>query len=501
MFALEYEFFASENVEHSSLENETRLRAVNHLMNILFYALIGLLIFLLTGRLLKSDKQLIWGLGIPFFTALIFTLHPVHIEVVANIKSRDELMMLFFSLSAMIYALRYFSIPSLKNAIITGVLFFLALLSKENGVTFLIIIPMLAYFFRNKNIKNSLKAGLPVFVSLMVYILLRLAIVGDITNSGDSYLSNTILINPFAGVGEWERYATIFYTLGKYLLLLIFPHPLTSDYNPMQIPIMDWNDVKAVFSFLVYLALLLYALKTIKKRDLLSFCILFYMGTLFITSNLVVNIGTFMNERFLFLPSFAFCLALCYLLIDRAQVIFNSRLYRITLFLFFIGLSLGFTYKNLDRIPDWKNSFTLGKSAVITSPNSITANQFYAYDLYLSGIKETDTGKKKAILDEANIYVNKALSMYPEYSQALTCKAGVVGELYRIDGDLARLLNEYYNIQLAGITPFVDEFLKYIEPRVEKQQLYNFYIRTGNALKQKGQIAKGEEYINKAITL
>lgn len=208
-----------------------------------------------------------------------------------------------------------------------------------------------------------------------------------------------------------------------------------------------------------------------------------------------------MNERFLFLPSFAFCFGLCYLLIDRGQHIFNSRIYRIAVLLFFIGLSLGFAYKNLDRIPDWENSFTLGKSAVINSPNSITANQFYAYDLYLSGFKEVDVRKKKEILDEANIYVSKALSMYPDYSQALTCKAGVVGELYRIDGDLARLLNEFYNIQLAGITPFVDEFLKYLQPRVEKQQLQQFYIQTGNALKQKGQIAKGEEYINKASAL
>lgn len=139
-------------------------------------------------------------------------------------------------------------------------------------------------------------------------------------------------------------------------------------------------------------------------------------------------------------------------------------------------LSLGFTYKDLHRIPDWENPFTLEKSAVISSPNSIRANQFYAYELYLSGLKETDINEKKALFNEAYIYVNKALLMYPEYDQALTCKSGVVGELYRLDGDLQKLLNEYYQIQLARVTPFVDQFLKYLEPRVDKASLREYYI-------------------------
>ena len=164
-------------------------------------------------------------------------------------------------------------------------------------------------------------------------------------------------------------------------------------------------------------------------------------------------------------------------------------------------LSLGFTYINFNRIPDWENSFVLEKSAVINSPNSIRANQFYAYELYLSGLKETDSSKKKAILDEAYIYVNKALSMYPDYSQALTCKAGVAGELYRLDGDLGKLLTDYYYIQLSRITPFVDQFLIYLEPRVDKSQLSEFYRQTGNALIQKGLTAKGNEYIAKANSL
>lgn len=500
MFAIEYELFASHDAGSTNLVNEDRLRKVNHFFNIFFYSLIGLSLFLIVSLIMHNEKKLVWKLGVPFFTALIFVLHPVHIEVVANIKSRDELMMLFFSLVTMIYALKYFNAPSKKHAIVLGILFFLAILSKENAITLLAIVPMIAYFFRNKTIKNSLKAGLPIFISAAVYFLFRFNVVGDIGSSEDSYLSNSILNNPFSGVSGSKKNATIFYTLGKYLQLLIYPHPLTHDYYPKQIPIIGWGDLRAVFSLLIYLGLLVYAFLKFKKRSVLSFCIFFFVGTLFITSNFVVSIGTFMNERFLFMPSLAFCLALAYLLIEKAQNIFASNLYKYTTLLFFVLLSLGFTYKNMDRIPDWRNALTLDKSAVMYSPNSIRANQFYAYELYLSGMEEKDRSTKKAMFEEAYTHVNKALSMYPDYSQALICKAGLATEFYKLDGDLSKLLVEFYYIQLSRNTPFVDQYLRYLEPRVDKTLLNKYYSQTGNALIQKGEKAKGEEYINKAIT-
>src|SRR4051812_27828810 len=66
-----------------------------HFDNILIYALTGVLLFLTLRKYLKGDVV------IPFITAILFIAHPIHTEAVANIKSRDEVMSLFFALGAM----------------------------------------------------------------------------------------------------------------------------------------------------------------------------------------------------------------------------------------------------------------------------------------------------------------------------------------------------------------------------------------------------------------
>ena len=83
MFATEWEF-AGDNP------------LVFHLVNVLLYALSGFLIFLTLSKILRNFNVLI-----PFFATLLFIAHPVHVEVVANIKSRDEIMAFLLSIGAL----------------------------------------------------------------------------------------------------------------------------------------------------------------------------------------------------------------------------------------------------------------------------------------------------------------------------------------------------------------------------------------------------------------
>ena len=82
-----------------------------------------------------------------FIAAMIFIAHPIHTEAVANIKGRDELMAMLFSLGALYGAIKYMDNPSRKWMIISMCSYFLGLLSKENAITFFAIIPVSIYFF------------------------------------------------------------------------------------------------------------------------------------------------------------------------------------------------------------------------------------------------------------------------------------------------------------------------------------------------------------------
>jgi hypothetical protein len=68
--------------------------ALGHFINVLIYSLTGTLLFFTLTRYLPGN------LLVPFLTTALFLAHPIHTEVVANIKGRDELMCFFFLLIA-----------------------------------------------------------------------------------------------------------------------------------------------------------------------------------------------------------------------------------------------------------------------------------------------------------------------------------------------------------------------------------------------------------------
>ena len=127
-----------------------------------------------------------------------------------------------------------------------------------------------------------------------------------------------IMNNPFLKIegNQWvpftasEKFATIFYTLLKYVQLLFVPHPLTHDYYPRQIEMMTFGSPAVWLSLLLYGGMLVYALSGIRRRDPVRYGILFYLMTLSIVSNFVFPVGTFMGERFAFMPSVGFCMVL-----------------------------------------------------------------------------------------------------------------------------------------------------------------------------------------------
>src|SRR3569833_2945034 len=68
---------------------------------------------------------------IAFLAAFLFAIHPIHTEVIANVKSRDEIFSLMFICLTIIFYFRFDDTRTIKNLIWAGIFFFLALLSKE----------------------------------------------------------------------------------------------------------------------------------------------------------------------------------------------------------------------------------------------------------------------------------------------------------------------------------------------------------------------------------
>lgn len=427
MFALEWELFGYNPF-------------VGHLISVLLYGFTCVLLYWLLLALFKNYKKEI-PLGLfAFGAALIFTVHPVHTEVVANIKGRDETMALMGSIGALLLLLKGIDNNSLKWKGLAALVFFLALFSKENTITFLAIIPLSLWFFRNSSPLKSITAILPFLVATLVFLIVRGSIIGWSLGEPPMELMNNPFVklqgNSFVPFSFAEWMATVFFTLGKYLLLLIFPHPLTHDYYPRHVEIMQFSDWQVLLSVAVYLALVVYALLTIGKKNILAYAILFYLITLSIVSNLLFPVGTNMSERFLFMPSVAFAIALPYLFYQLdARRKGNFLMYGLVVF------SVLFAGKTFVRNFAWKDNYTLFTTDVKTSVRSAKLQNAVGGEMISQATKEQDAGKKNAMLREAIEHLDVALEIHPNYKNAWLLK----GNAYNYLKEYEMAVSSYQN--------------------------------------------------------
>ena len=131
--------------------------ALGHLVNILLYAATAVVLFRFLRDLFAGYDALV-----PFAISLLWIAHPIHTEVVANIKSRDELLSFLFSILTLWQCVKYASAPSTKHLLLSGVYFFLALMSKESPITLLVIVPMTLFVFRRPDVRTMLRAVAPI---------------------------------------------------------------------------------------------------------------------------------------------------------------------------------------------------------------------------------------------------------------------------------------------------------------------------------------------------
>lgn len=392
---------------------------VNHFFNVVFFGLTCVLIFFL---FLKMFPKLHWSL--PFIMTLLFVFHPVHVEDVANIKSRDEILGLLFGVISFYYILQYAMSEERKHYLYSLGAFFLSILCKENGLTFVLIIPLLLYFFTNTDLKRIARLTAPYMGLIVIYILIRSSILDSMTFKEKLPIMNNALM---AAKTTSDMLATNFVMLGKYVALLFVPYPLSWDYSYNQIPIVGWSNIKAIASLLLYLGMGVYTVMRFKHKDVFVFAILLYLITIFLSSNLVVKIGATFAERFLYTPSLGFCIAIPLLMVKLLKIDPTARVLEKKNILYGITgvILLAFAAILIPRNAVWENNYTLFSSGVLTSPNSARAQGALASELRTQGENATDPALKNKLFKEAIVYYEKAAAVYAEdpdnwYNQGVT---------------------------------------------------------------------------------
>jgi tetratricopeptide (TPR) repeat protein len=403
----------------------------SHIVNVLIY--IGLCCALFHLLLVIRLAAPLAGI-----TTLIFSAHPIHTEAVANIKGRDELLSFALGLLSLYFLATYLGVsvkekqPMLSASpggerkpwrlMAFGVSFLLALLSKEQSFTFLLIFPCTALFFCEKQKARLLKLGFVLGLVLAVYGIWRVSFLGlPPSLRTDSLLNDYYLQATFA-----EKIATQTKVLGFYCRLLIMPYPLSWDYSWNAIPYSTFSDPQFAISLFLYLTLFGLGVwrywqgKSETNRQnahsfyLVSWSILFYFASLSIISNFFINIGGYVGERFLFQASLGFLLLLS-LLFSRFFSTLGSRLPQFALNIgvtaFIALLALG----SMFRVQNWKNNVTLFLCDVAAVPASAKANAAAGGALITLANQAVNKQDKMERLRQAQTYLQKAIEVYPTY--------------------------------------------------------------------------------------
>lgn len=344
-----------------------------HLTNIFLHVINGLLLYkflliLNSSNKLKPASPFISNTTL--FFVLLFMSHPVLTEAVNGISFREDLLVFLFFVAAFNLYIKSKSIltsnihQSVIIYIISCILYFLSLLSKEMAVTFPLILYSYERLYRGNNNDSSSRL---LAIYKIGYIVVTM---------GYLYIRFFYFFNPIEkNINSWllkDRILTLPLLILNYLKLSIFPISLSADYN--LTPIKSITSPIFIISTVISLFLLATVFLTKKRQIDISFGMLFFFITLMPVYNLIPLSNPF-AERYLYLPMVGLAIvALSITSMPTFYIRMHSSNYRgilkvILLIVIFIFISL-----TVQRNGAWENGYTLWSDTLKKSPNSARAH-------------------------------------------------------------------------------------------------------------------------------
>ena len=311
-----------------------------HLVNVLLHAAVSAALAELTRRMTRSTL-------IATIAGLLFAVHPIHVEAVANIVGRAELMCALGVLSALIVFMG--PLTNRRVVAIVGCML-LAILSKEQGLLLPLMLIAAIPLRRQAQVDSSAAlrplpaqadddarpadeplayahhgtrnarrfSGPPLLLVLLTcwtlaaYIVFRESILKFWWDR--SFLDRTI--NPMIRSVGIDRALMPFALLGRYIAMLVAPLRLNPDYGGETIGSrVSFGDPDRYLGAIALIALIVACVISLRRRAwIFVFCILCFALIYGMIGNIVTLIGTNFGERLMYLPSASFCIAAAVLL-------------------------------------------------------------------------------------------------------------------------------------------------------------------------------------------
>ncbi|MCF8464390.1 MAG: tetratricopeptide repeat protein [Flavobacteriales bacterium] len=392
----------------------------SHRISILHYGILVVVVFFFLQTIFPNKK---W---FNFLVSVLFVVHPLHTEVVANVKSRDEVLAMSFGLAALVLFWNGLLKSSWINYTIAGACLVLAFLSKENAVVFCGVAGLLAWYrFSNISLKNWLKIGAPIAIFFAVLVAIRFFVYSGVYFQNDDFelytkgifLQDGFVGNPLFGIESnfLLKYWNIIFLNGLYLTKFLVPFPLVHDYGYNYLSVVGFTDLKAWLAVFVLIAMLLFLFKGLRERTIYGFGLAFY----FMTASVYLHVGglapDIFAERFMFMPLLGLALVFVDILLRIAGYMKKSEVVVVTVVLI---LSSGFFAMSWNRNEAWKDNRTLLETDLSRLHDGARANYNYAlllHGLYYQSSKQEQLTMADSILKYYERTMKITDRLYPAY--------------------------------------------------------------------------------------
>jgi hypothetical protein len=333
-----------------------------HAVNVGWHVLACLLVWRLLATMLSPGGAI---LG-----ALVFAVHPVHVEAVANLVGRSELMCAAFVLAALLAHRRgrWMAVP----------LYAAALASKETGITFLGLAAagdLLLGWGRGPAPASA--QGTPTGAPPLAHRWPLYAAYAGVTA-----LYGAALVLVFSGMpmvriaAPWQhssteaRWLTAVGNVAEYLRLMVVPIHLHVDYMPQVITIAQSMTVRVLLGALLIAASAALVVRVRRTAPAIAFAIVTFAIAVAPVANLFFASGVVVAERTLYLPSVGFAIVIGWLWERRSAIRVKAAMPMVA-----TALVVAYAARSWTRTPIWRDNKTAIVASLHDEPESYRAHE------------------------------------------------------------------------------------------------------------------------------
>lgn len=372
---------------HISQLDASSYLLVNYILHLLNTALVFYFIWIISGKK-------IW---VAFLCSLVFGIHPMHVESVAWISERKDLLYTFFFLLGMLKYWRYLVTGKKSQLWFCFLFFVLSVLSKPAAIIFPLVLLLLDYWKgRAINLKVIVEK-VPFFIIALLFAVI------------------TVKIQSKSAMASLDQFPVQYrgyfasYTLMIYFLRFFVPYPLSA-FHPYPTSVnLGWPIMISPL-FLIALAVTLFYFR---KNKLVVFSLLFYIVNLLLVIQIVSIGNTLVAERYTYMPYIGLAFLIGMLLSKNRQVPAKAVAWLIP-----AAISVVFGYLTFQQTKVWKDSASLWTNVINLYPDAPVPRTNRAN--YTIKIAYSDTAyrsKRDELLQQALIDCSVAIKNKPDHAK------------------------------------------------------------------------------------